>query len=256
MRADETYKNRFRANEARIAKGLKALDEASYLALEDQYQNVMRNYGLPANYYSRGELGRQEGLEKFIAADVSASELEDRIITAQDRVINANPEVLKALKDFYGNAISNGDILAYVLDPDKALKDIQRKVTASEIQGAANIFGLNQITKESTPEQVRALEARANALAGYGVTGERYKEAGQYIAEAGERGSQLGSFFGESPYGQAEAEAEALKLAGAADASKKRKKLTALETAAWSGSSGVGALSRDRANSQTGAGAY
>ncbi len=67
--ATEPYKRRFAANAARIGKGLRALSEAEYLTLEDGYQNIMRNYGLPANYYTRGDLGRQEGFEKFIAGD-------------------------------------------------------------------------------------------------------------------------------------------------------------------------------------------
>jgi hypothetical protein len=98
LRETEAYKKRFSANAERINKGLKAISEAEYLGLEDQYQNIMRNYGLPAEYYARGDMGMQEGFNKFIANDVSASELEDRVMTAQSRVMNANPEVLASLK--------------------------------------------------------------------------------------------------------------------------------------------------------------
>jgi hypothetical protein len=87
----KAYQNRFAANKERIAKGLSALSPAEYIGLEDQYQNVMRNYGLPASYYTKDATGKQAGFEKFLAGDVSASELEDRIGTAQKRVINANP---------------------------------------------------------------------------------------------------------------------------------------------------------------------
>jgi hypothetical protein len=47
LRGTDAYKKRFAANAARIAKGLGALSEAEYIGLEDQYQNIMRNYGLP-----------------------------------------------------------------------------------------------------------------------------------------------------------------------------------------------------------------
>jgi hypothetical protein len=57
----------------------------------------MRNYGLPATYYTKDPMGTQQGFEKFLAADVSATELEDRIMTAQNRVINSNPEVTRHL---------------------------------------------------------------------------------------------------------------------------------------------------------------
>ena len=132
LRESEPYQKRFAANKQRIAKGLKAIDEATYIGLEDQYQKLMRNYGLPASYYTKDAMGTQPGFEKFIANDVSAVELEDRITTAQKRVINSNPEVSYALKNFYPD-ITDGDILAYTLDPTKGLEDIKRKITSAEI---------------------------------------------------------------------------------------------------------------------------
>jgi hypothetical protein len=141
LRETEAYKKRFAANAERVNKGLRSLSEAEYIGMEDQYQNVMRQYGLPETYYSRGDMGKQAGFEKFIAGDVSAVELEDRIATAQKRVINANPEVTSALKQFYPD-ITNGDILAYTLDPKNAIENIKRKVTAAEIGGAAVRSGL------------------------------------------------------------------------------------------------------------------
>jgi len=53
LRATDAYKKRFAANTERIKKGLTALNEATYLGLEDKYQSVMRNYGLPATYYAK-----------------------------------------------------------------------------------------------------------------------------------------------------------------------------------------------------------
>ncbi len=40
LRGTDAYKDRFKANEARIAAGLSALSPAEYVALEDQYQNT------------------------------------------------------------------------------------------------------------------------------------------------------------------------------------------------------------------------
>lgn len=260
LRNTETYKQRFSANDARIKAGLKALSPAAYLNMEDKYQEVMRQYGLPASYYTPGQYGKQEGFEKLLANDVSNTELEDRIITAQQRVLNSNPEVLKAIKDFYGDSVTNGDILAYALDPSKAIQDIKKKVTAAEIQSAANVFGLNQITKESTPAQIKALEARAAALAGQGVDKEAALAGFETVSDITPRGSQLAEIYKESPYTQGTAEAEVFKTAGAAEAKAKRKRLAGKETASFSGSSGVGALGRDRATNygttQSGFGQY
>ena len=238
LRQTDAYKKRFAANAQRIAGGLRALSEGEYIALEDQYQNIMRNYGLPATYYTRGDMGRQEGFEKFIAGDVSPAELEDRVSIAQKRVLNAPPEVTTALKQFYPD-ITSGDILAYTLDPSKGLQEIQRKVTAAEIGGAALGQGLGTSM------------ARAEELARFGVTGEAARQGYQTVAEIAPRGSQLASIYKEEPYGQAEVETEVFGLTGSAEAAKRRKKLTGLEQAAFSGQAGTtaGALGRERAGS-------
>jgi hypothetical protein len=236
LRETDAYKKRFAANAQRIGKGLRALSEAEYITMEDQYQNVMRQYGLPETYYTRGEMGRQEGFEKFIAGDVSAVELEDRISTAQKRVLNANPEVTQALKQFYPD-ITNADILAYTLDPKNAIENIKRKVTAAEIGGAAIQSGLQTGV------------ARAEELAAAGVAKDVAEKGFGTIAGGLQRGSQLASIYGENPYTQTTAEKEVFGLAGKTEAEKQRKKLTGLEKATFSGQTGLtsGALARDRA---------
>jgi hypothetical protein len=246
LRETEAYKKRFAANAKRIANGLAALDEADYIGLEDQYQKIMRNYGLPPSYYTKGDLGVQEGFEKFIANDVSAAELEDRVMTAQQRVINANPEVLKSIKDFYGDSITDGNILAYVLDPTKGLEDIKRKVTAAEIGGAAVQAGLNL---GDTPEQRAIYAARAAELGAAGITKAQAQQGFQTVAEVAPRGGQLAAIYGESPYTQQTAEQEVFGLAGSTEAAKQRKKLVSLEQAAFAGQSGAaqGAFARERA---------
>jgi hypothetical protein len=232
----DAYKKRFSANQDRIKAGLSALTPAQYVALEDQYQNIMRNYGLPASYYTKDATGKQTGFDKFIAGDVSALELEDRISTAQKRVINANPEVTTALKQFYPD-ITNGDILAYTLDPAQGLESIKRKVTAAEIGGAALQAGLT--TGMTRAEELRnAGIDKAAATAGYSTIG-----AGL------QRGSELASIYGENPYTQTTAESEIFKLSGQQEARKQRQKVTGLEKATFGGQTGLtsGALARDRA---------
>ena len=236
LRETDAYKKRFSANAQRVAKGLRALSEAEYIGTEDQYQDVMRRYGMPESYYAKGDLGVQSGFEKFLAGDVSAVELEDRIQTAQNRVVNSNPEVSKALKQFYPG-ISNGDILSYVLDPTNAIENIKRKVTAAEIGGAAIQSGL------------QAGVARAEELGAAGITKQQAQSGFGTIAGGLQRGSQLASIYGEDPYTQQIAETEVFGIAGAQDAAKQRKKITGLERATFSGQSGAssGALARDRA---------
>jgi hypothetical protein len=238
LRQTEAYKKRFAANAKRIASGLRALSEGEYIALEDGYQTVMRNYGIPSNFYAKDSMGRQEGFEKLIAGDVKVPELEQRIILGKERVLNAPPETRQAFRQFFPS-ITDDDILGYVLDPEKGLQDIKRKVTAAEIGGAAIGAGLaTNLT-------------RAEQLAGYGITGETARQGYQAIAGMVPRGRQLSEFYKQEPYGQQTAEQEVFNLAGGTEAANMRRLLTQREQAEFSGKAGTigGALGRERAGS-------
>jgi len=236
LRGTDAYKKRFSANEARIKNGLRALSESEYIRNEDAYQEVMRRRGLPESYYARGDMGVQKGFEALLAGDVSSTELEDRIVTAQDRVLNANPEIARTLKEFYPG-ISNGDILAYSLDPVNAINAIKRKITAAEIGTAARQEGLTSGL------------SRAEELATMGITRDIAAQGYKTIGSGLQRGSQLAAIYGENPYSQVTAEQEIFNLQGAQEARKQRQKIAGLEKATFSGQTGVtsGALARDRA---------
>lgn len=239
LRQLPAYQSRFAANDTRLKNGLSALSEAQYVALEDRYQQIMQEYGVPKSFYAKQVdaktgIEKQPELEKIIAGDVSPVELETRINTAINRVKNASPEVMSALQQFYPG-VTQENLVAYVLDPVRALPDIQRQVQAAEVGGMATRFGL------------AASRASAEQLAAAGVTKEQAQQGYQTIAEILPRGSQLASIYKESPYTQATAEQEVFGTAGAAEAAKQRKKLTQLEQASFSGQSGMGALARDRA---------
>lgn len=236
LRETDAYKKRFAANAQRIAKGLRALSEFEYITKEDAYQEVMRRKGLPESYYSRGDMGIQKGFESLISGDVSANELEDRIMTAQDRVINANPEIAKTLKQFYPG-ISNGDILAYALDPVNAIGAIKRKITAAEIGTAAGTYGLS------------ATVDRAEQLAGAGVTQALAQQGFKTISQGQPRGGVLAQYYKQDPYTQQTAEQEYFGLTGAREAEMQRKKIIGLEQSTFGGKTGItsGALARDRA---------
>ena len=241
LRESDAYQRRFAGNKQRISKGLKAISEAEYIGLEDQYQNILRNAGLPESYWKQTVdpvtgIKLQEGFTNFIANDVSAVELEDRVSTAQQRLIYANPEVSIALKTFYPD-ITNGDLLAYALDPTKGLDQIKRRITAAEVGSSAVQMGLATNVTD------------AEYLARYGVTKATAQQGYSTIAGGLQRGSQLASIYGESPYTQTTAEQEVFNVPGAQEARLKRQKITGLEKATFGGQTGLsqGALARDRA---------
>jgi hypothetical protein len=239
LRETDAYKKRFAGNAARVQKGLRALDEAEYVALEDQYQNVMRNYGLPASYYTKDAMGTQQGFTNLIAGDVSAAELESRVQQATDVIDKGPKEYMDAIKQFYPD-IERGDLLAYVLDPDKALTKIQAKIGAAKIGGEYLRAGLT------------ADAARAEELQRQGVTAEAARQGAQAVLSTAPRGNVLADIYQTGPYGQTDVEAEVYGLAGATEARKKREKIVGLEKASFSGTTGAatGALGRERAMGQ------
>jgi hypothetical protein len=234
LRKAPEYQKRFAANAKRVTNGFKAIDEATYLGLEDAYQSILQNYGMPAKYYARGELGVQQYFADAISKNIDPVTFEERIMEGA-KVVNANKFILDAAKELYPN-LTDGDFLDYVLNPQNALSDIRRKVTAAEIGGAQLGAGL-----QMTP-------ARAEELAKV-TTGAQYQQAASTIAEASIRGGQLASIYGESPYTQQTAEQAVLNTPGSAAAIRQTKKLTELERAEFSGQSGRGVLARERSGS-------
>ena len=235
LRGSKPYQERFAANAKRIANGFKAIDEATYLGLEDRYQSIMQNYGLPTSYYEKGNLGVQKGFEELIGGNVDPVTLEERIIEGQ-KVTKGNKAIIDTAKQFFPT-LTDGDFLGYVLNPKNGLEEIKRKVTAVEIGAGAKEADLN-IGLE------RALEI--------GTAGINKAQAKQGFAAIGtglQRGSQLAAIYGENPYTQTTAEEEVFGLAGKTKATREREKITGLEKATFGAKTGIssGALARDRA---------
>ena len=219
LQATDEYKQRFKANEVRIKNGLSVLQPAEYLNLEDGYRQVLRSYGLKA-------FDNDEYVQQFIANDVSAAELSNRVVTAVQRVQNADPAVSKQLRDYYG--IGSADLVAYVLDPQQQFQKIERQVAAAEIGVAATRQGLT------------AGVGVAEQLAAQGVSQAEAQKGYSTIADILPTAEKLSAIYGDTTgvtYGQSQAEQEVFN--SLASAQRARQKLTSLEVAQFSGQSGL-----------------
>ena len=212
------YMERFKANEVRKKKGLAVLDPGTYLRTEDSYRRVLREYGLK-------QFDNDDSVSKFIANDVSPEMMSKRIVTAVQRVQNADPAISRQLRDYYG--IGNEDLVAYVLDPEQQFEKIERQVAASEIGVAAARQGL------------KAGVSVAEQLAAQGVTEAQAQKGYSTIADILPTAEKLSGIYGTTmdTYGQSEAEQEVFN--SLASAQRKRQKLTQREIAAFSGASGT-----------------
>lgn len=225
----DAYKVRFKANEDRAKAGLTVLQPAEYLNLEDSYRQVLRAYGLK-------QFDNDSYVQQFIANDVSATELSNRVVTAVQRVQNADPAVQKQLRDYYG--VGATDLVAYVLDPKQQFQKIERQVAASEIGVAAGRQGLTagvQVAEQLAAQGVSAAEAQK----GYAT-----------IANVLPTAQKLSEIYGGTmdTYGQGQAEQEVFNQL--ASAQRARERLTAREVAQFSGTSGVGRTSLSSGSGQ------
>ena len=218
LQETEEYKRRFKANEERIKKNLSVLSPAEYLNVEDGYRQVLRSYGL-------NQFDTDDYVSQFIANDVSPNEFSNRVVTAVQRIQNADPAITKQLRDYYG--IGQNDLVAYVLDPEQQFQKIERQVAASEIGVAAARQGLT------------AGVSVAEQLAAQGVTQAEAQKGYATIADILPTAEKLSEIYGKTmdTYGQSEAEQEVFN--SLASAQRKRQKLTARELAAFGGMSGT-----------------
>ncbi len=147
------YKQRFIGNENRKKVGLQPLTPAEYLSAEAAYKKVMRDSQLPVGFYDQ-----PEDFAKFLGNDVSPSELQSRVEIANQSIQNADPFYTDSLRKLYG--LNTGDMLAYTLDPERALPFITRQQKAAQFGAEAARQGL-QVTTPMAEQYTGQLIKRA-----------------------------------------------------------------------------------------------
>jgi hypothetical protein len=228
------FQTRFPANKTRLAAGKSVLSASEYLQAERSYTQVLQSYGV-------SNLATRDKLNSFIANDVSAAEVSDRVGLAIDRVKNADPFVKASLAEYYP-MLNRGDIVAAVLDPAEGLPALKRKVQVAEIGGAAAVQGLKTgLTSMSEAskqfENVTTGALGAEALASFGITQEEARKGYQTVASIAPRSEFLSSISGGEDYTRLQAEQEA--FLGLASAKRARESLTEQERARFGGSAGT-----------------
>lgn len=153
LRKTDQYQQRFKGMALRQAAGLPAISEGQYIQYETAVRQMMRAAGLPSDFYDS-----PNDFANFIGKDVSISEMQSRINDGYLAASNASTEVKQQLQSLYG--VSQGQLAAYFLDPDKALPLIQRQWAAAQDSGAAVQAGYGALN-----------QTEAERLASLGVSG-------------------------------------------------------------------------------------
>lgn len=181
LRETEPYKQRFKANQQRIAKGIAPLSEAEYVATENTYRQLMRSYGLPEGFYDQ-----QEDFTNFLANDVSPQEMRDKVTLAAERYINAPQET----KDqFIRFGMTPSMAIATILDPQKAEPLIRQQITA---------IGLAAEAARAFSDRERLSTDRATELAKMGVTEDEARRGFGALAAREETDLRLARMAGQT----------------------------------------------------------
>jgi hypothetical protein len=162
IRTTPEYKQRFPAMEALAAKG-RAISESEYVSYEQTAAGLERRYGMP-----EGML--MSNITKLLTNEVSASELNDRVMLASAASIQAPQEIKDQFQQYYG--IDAGGMTAYFLDPEKATPLLEK-------QYAASLIGA-----EATRQGIGLDVFGAENLEGLGITQERAREGFGTVAGA------------------------------------------------------------------------
>ena len=134
------YKTRFPGMDA-LRKAGRVISEKEYSSIENAMMQTARFFDLPKGFYDGSE-----DFGNLIGKQVSAKEYQDRLQIGQDLARTLNSGIKTQLLNLYN--VGEGDLTAYVLDPDKALSLIQKQAKAATFVslGRAAGFGLPSIT--------------------------------------------------------------------------------------------------------------
>jgi hypothetical protein len=247
----DAYKTRFAANEIirkRMADGTgmagdKILNPAEYIAVEEGYRTIMQNAGLPAGFYDN-----PNDFTNLISSKIDPAELKSRVNIAADALQKADMNTKNALRSFYG--LSDQDMVAYLLDSDKAFKliegrqaftlstaDAEKQYGAAKIGGAALRAGMEDPSK-GLAEEIYAADK-----------GDQAESVFQNAAQQQQAYERLVGLSG-GQAGKEDLVRSQLALEGGADITKKTRELASKERARFQQKSAINQTSLQRSGSR------
>lgn len=113
-----------------LADAGRAISPAEYVQYEKSVAQLTQAYGLPA-----GVFNPETDITEMLVNDVSVTEAKERFDMAATAAYSAPQEFRDALENDYG--MTPGDMVAYWLDPDKAMPVLQRQFSSARLIGAA-----------------------------------------------------------------------------------------------------------------------
>jgi len=224
LRETPEYQKRFAGNKMRLDAGLNVYDEATYLDLENAYDQIFTSYGVEESIGNTREL-RQAKYAEFIGGTKSPDEIKGRVQLA---VLASQEDVITkaTMKELYP-MLTDKDLVSYFLNPKETLPKLQTKIAAAQVGAAAVRQGL--VTNVATAEELVSL----------GVTEEEAERAYSAYAGMKPRLDLLSSLEQDEESMVNQQVAEGALLKGLSSEQRKIEALRQKELGRFSGSAGV-----------------
>lgn len=249
----DPYKKRFAANEtirARMANGEgrpgdRMLTPAEYIDAEKTYRTILANRDMPMGFYDS-----YDDFTNLIANGISAEEFQSRVDTAYDALNFADQNVVNALQQFYN--LSTGDLVAYLLDPTKAVALLEGR--SRNMTGAYGLNSRTELQRMYGSAQVGGIAGRQGLDAGVGMSEEIFnlnkskqetEAAFKKAAEQEPNIERLGRLYG-TAMDFKDIVREDLALEGGVESGRKRRKFASKERAAFGAEGALDAKSLRR----------
>lgn len=187
----EEYKKRFPGNVQLAAAGKATYSVSQYIDMEDAYKAAMQGAGIPQGFYDS-----PDDFGQFIAGGTSPAEVKRRVDQGYAAVKQANPEVIRQMKELYG--VGEGELAAYFLDPVRGEEVIVRQAEAAKLGARAAQAGVG-VGAQQLEELAATGITEQQAQAGFAKISQ---EQGLYqpmlLGEEGQisQAEQIGATFG------------------------------------------------------------
>ena len=161
LRRSEEFQERFKGMQLRSENGHAAISPAEYVALERAYKQTMMAAGLPRNFYDSSD-----DLAEFIGNDVAQAEFTQRVSLAAEAARSVDPNLKTQLQSMYGVGIENdGELVAYFLDPDRAVDVIEQRLQLEAAGLSAAALGTmgSGLTRE-TAERLAGMNVQGREI--------------------------------------------------------------------------------------------
>lgn len=170
------------------------------IAYERQVRQIFSSANLPPTFYDH-----PADFHKLILAEMSPSEVQERVQQGYEFIRSAPPEVRQVFAEYYGPAMGESAMVSYFLDPDRATRDLARATRIAYTGGMAQRFDID-LSRQSAARIADLPRTQEGIVTGLGQVARQRR---LFAESFGERGQDLTVDTGIAAVFENDAEAQA-----------------------------------------------